>query len=150
MPTSVCFIVAFAAGAGMAFQVVVNTRLKGSVGEPMIATLISLAVGAVLALIYSLIAGYKWPALEDLGSAPWWAWIGGFFGVLFLWVSIVVSPKLGVALTLSVIIAGQVATATLIDQFGLLGAKVRPATLGKVAGVALVAIGVAMVATFRE
>ncbi|MCE9532846.1 MAG: DMT family transporter [Planctomycetes bacterium] len=134
----------------MAFQIVVNTQLRTYMNSPMQATLVSLAVGTVLALIYCLIAGYSWPSFARLGETPWWAWIGGFFGVLFLWCGVVASPHLGVALTFGLVVTGQMATATIIDHFGLLGARIQPVSLGKIAGVVLIVIGVATVAAFRE
>lgn len=143
-------LLALAAGSAMAFQVVFNTQLRAHAGTPMQATLISLSIGALAALIYSLAAGYPWPTLAQLGNAPWWSWAGGFVGVFYLWSSVVVSPRLGVALTLGGVIAGQIAASVIIDHFGLLGTTVRPATLGRIAGVALMATGIALVAIFRE
>lgn len=134
----------------MAFQVVVNAQLRTNLGQPMQASLISFAVGTLAALLYCVIAGVERPSFEQMRQAPWWAWIGGLLGLFFIWCSIVVSPRIGVTLMLGLVVAGQVAASTLIDHFGLLSAEVRPASLGRIAGVVLVVAGVGLVAACRE
>lgn len=150
MANSFFFVLAIASGSAMAFQVVVNAQLRSHVGKPMQASLISFAVGAVAALIYCVVAGFAWPSYAQLREAPWWTWVGGLLGLFFIWCSIVVAPRIGVALMLGLVVAGQVATSTLIDHFGLLGAAVRPASFGRIAGVVLVVAGVGLVAAYRE
>lgn len=150
MTNSLLCILAVAAGSAMAFQVVVNAHLRTHVAEPMQASLISFAVGTAAAFLYCLIAGYAWPTFSQLRYAPWWAWIGGLLGLFFIWCSIVVAPRIGVALMLGLVVAGQVAVSTIIDHFGLLGASVRPASFGRIAGVVLVVAGVGLVAAYRE
>jgi transporter family-2 protein len=147
---SLLYILAIAAGAAMAFQVVVNAQLRMHVAEPMQASLISFGVGTAAAFLYCLIAGYAWPSFQQLRQAPWWAWLGGLLGLFFIWCSIVVAPRIGVALMLGLVVAAQVAASTLIDHFGLLGAQVRPASFGRIAGVVLVVVGVGLVAAYRE
>lgn len=150
MANSLFMILAIAAGAAMAFQVVVNAQLRTHVGEPMHASLISFAVGTAAAFLYCLFAGYALPTFSQLRQAPWWAWIGGLLGLFFIWCSIVVAPRIGVALMLGLVVAAQVAVSAIIDHFGLLGAAVRPASFGRIAGVVLVVIGVALVAAYRD
>jgi bacterial/archaeal transporter family-2 protein len=147
---SLLYAMALAAGAGMSFQVIVNAQLRSHLGEPMQASLVSFAVGAVAALIYCLVAGFAWPSFQRVREAPWWAWIGGLLGLFFIWCSIVIAPRIGVALMLGLVVAGQVAASTIIDHYGLLGAVVRPASLGRIAGVILVVVGVSLVAAYRD
>lgn len=150
MANSLFYFLALAAGAGMSFQVIVNAQLRAHLGEPMHASFVSFAVGTIAALIYCLIAGYSWPSMQQVKEAPWWAWIGGLLGLFFIWCSIVLAPRIGVALMLGLVVAGQVAASTVIDHFGLLGATVRPASFGRIAGVVLVVVGVSLVAAYRE
>jgi bacterial/archaeal transporter family-2 protein len=147
---SLLCLLAIAAGAGMAIQVVVNAQLRTHVAEPMLASLISFAVGTAAAFLYCLFAGYAWPSFQQLREAPWWAWIGGLLGLFFIWCSIVIAPRIGVALMLGLVVAGQVAASTIIDHYGMLGAAVRPASFGRIAGVILVVVGVSLVAAYRE
>ncbi len=55
------------------------------------------------------------------------------------------APRLGVAITISLIIAGQLAAAVVLDHFGLLGVVVREATPGRIAGVFVMFAGVLMI-----
>ena len=92
---AVYFLLALAAGAALASQVAINSRLKAAVGRPMQATLISLGVGAAAGFAYTLAAREPWPKPASLAEAPWWAWCGGQLGVFYLWATVVSSPRLG-------------------------------------------------------
>lgn len=144
------FVLALTAGSAMAFQVVVNTQLRRFVGMPMIATLFSMAIGSAAALLYCVVARYPVPSVAEMRQSPWWAWLGGFVGVFYLWCSVVVSPRLGVSLTLALVVAGQIVTSVIIDHFGLLGAALRPLSTGRLTGVCLLVLGVAMITYYRE
>ena len=57
-------------------------------------------------------------------------------------------PRLGVALTITLMVAGQLLVGLVLDHFGAFGQPVQPMNLGRVAGVALVIAGVVMVRRF--
>jgi len=147
---AVYYAIALTAGGTIAFQVVINTQLRQYVGTPMYATFCSLAVGAIAALTYCLVVRSPVPVMADVARAPWWCWLGGFIGVYFLWCSVVVSPRLGVSATLGLVIVGQITASIIIDHFGLLGAQVRSISPGRLIGVACMAIGVSLIAYYRE
>ncbi|MBX9623326.1 MAG: DMT family transporter [Gemmataceae bacterium] len=137
------------AGAALAVQVVLNGRLRTHLGGPMPATLVSLAVGAAAALAYCLLTRAPAPTKADLAAAPWWAWAGGLLGVVYLWSAVVAAPRVGVAVTFALVIAGQVITSSIIDHFGLLGADPHPATPARLLGALLVVAGVGLMASGR-
>lgn len=150
MAGSLYIFLALAAGTGMAMQIVMNAHLRTHLNSPMQATIISLLVSLIAALIYCLVAGDPMPSLEPLRQSPWWCWLGGLMGTFYLCSSVVVAPKLGVGLMLCLIIAAQVTAATIIDHWGLMGALVRPASIGRICGIGLIVAGVALVAATRE
>lgn len=80
-----------------------------------------------------------------LRSAPWWAWLGGFYGAAFVSALAYAAPRLGLAQTLTLAIASQVAAALVLDHFGLLGLKETPISALRIAGVLLVLAGVVLV-----
>jgi transporter family-2 protein len=80
-----------------------------------------------------------------LAQTPRWALLGGILGVLILAATVVAVPRIGVAATTGGIVAGQVIASAVIDRFGLLGVAVRPLTPGRIAGLALVLLAVALV-----
>jgi len=96
----------------------------------------------VLALAWAAIDRTSPAALR---GAPVWAWVGGLYGACFVAAMAYAAPRLGLATTLTVAIATQLATALVLDHFGLLGLKVAPISLWKVAGVVLVLAGVVLV-----
>ena len=75
--------------------------------------------------------------LGALGGGPWWAYLGGAFGAVFVFAILVASPRLGVTTTFVAAIVGQVALAALIDRFGWLGADAVPLSWERVVALAL-------------
>jgi bacterial/archaeal transporter family-2 protein len=92
-----------------------------------------------------LVAARDWPPLSRIESAPWWVWVGGLLGAFYVLGSVVAAPKLGAATLVAVILAGQAVASLLVDHFGWVGFEENPVTLGRLAGIAFVAVGVALV-----
>lgn len=146
-PSALVFIAIFLAGGATALQAPTNARLMTAVGSPINAALISFLVGtAVLAVL-----AVAMPSRPDMAAArglPWWAWIGGAYGAIFVVAATWGVPRLGVATTITLMVAGQLAVSLFLDHFGALGAPRQPLNLGRIAGVGLVIIGVVMVRRF--
>jgi len=136
------FTLALFAGAALATQVALNTQLRAAVGTPMQATMISMCIGAFAAFAYTVAARHPWPTASSVSSSPWWGWCGGFLGVFYLWATVVCAPRLGVAVTFGLVIAGQVITSLVLDHFGLLSVPVTLASVQRVIGVVLIVVGV--------
>lgn len=135
-----------AAGAGLPIQAGVNARLAVALDSPLRAALVSFAGGTLLLLlVVVLFARTGLPSGQRVAGAPWWAWIGGAFGVVYVTVATVVAPRLGVVFLLAATLAGQAVASLAIDQLGWLGLKEHPITPGRLAGVALALAGVGMV-----
>ena len=131
------------AGVGLAVQAPTNAALAKASGSVLLAALVSFIAGSVvLALTW---AAMDRTAPSALRGAPAWAWAGGLYGACFVAAMAYAAPRLGLATTLTIAIASQLATALLLDHFGLLGLKVAPISLGKIAGVVLVLAGVVLV-----
>ena len=128
-------------GMMIAAQAAINTELSRHLGSPAGAVLVSLATSAVLMLPFALAQGGRL-RLEALGTAPWWAWIGGAAGAAFLTAGLLFSPRIGVALFLMTAMAGQLLAAALIDHHGLFGMSVRAIDLPRVVGLLLVFAGI--------
>jgi bacterial/archaeal transporter family-2 protein len=141
---------AFALGAGamLPIQFGINAQLSTWVGSPVRAALISFVVGTLALLAATLAFSRHWPAAERIGAAPWWVWLGGLFGATYVLGSIVAAPRLGAVALVAVILAGQAIASLLVDHFGWVGFEEHPISAGRVAGVALLAAGVALVRLF--
>jgi transporter family-2 protein len=149
MQSSFIFIIlVFILCAILPIQANINARLAKALDNPVMAAFISFAVGTVALFIYLVIANqFSFRGIVSPGT-PWWIWIGGLLGVFFVAGIVVLVPRLGVALAFSLVIAGQMAAAIILDQFGLLGSAVREISPGRIAGALLLIAGVVLIRKF--
>ncbi len=136
MPRYAYLLLPLIGGAMIAAQAPVNARLRLVLGSPVGSALVSFVVGTVLLMGAVVIAGDA-GRLGALGGGPWWAYLGGAFGAVFVFAILVASPRLGVTTTFVAAIVGQVALAALIDRFGWLGAEAVPLSWERLAALAL-------------
>jgi len=139
---------ALAAGAMLPFQAGINAQLAEYLGSPMRAALVSFVVGVLVLLPLVAVFVRGLPAAERVSAAPWWAWLGGALGAFYVAGSITSAPKLGAVTLIGVILAGQALASLVVDHFGMVGFDEHPATLGRVAGLLLIALGVLFVRLF--
>jgi bacterial/archaeal transporter family-2 protein len=139
---------AFAAGAMLPIQFGINAQLARWIENPVRAALVSFVVGALALLVVTVALYRNVPSASKLVDAPWWVWMGGLFGAFYVLGSVVAAPKLGAATLVALILAGQAVSSLLVDHFGWVGFEQQPITLGRVAGVLLLAAGVALVRFF--
>lgn len=146
-PALISMIAIVLAGGATALQAPTNAKLMTAVGSPVNAAFISFAVGTaalgVLALMFQ--SRPDWAAARGL---PWYAWIGGLYGVIFVVAATWGVPRLGVALTITLMVAGQLLISLILDHLGAFGAPRQPINWGRIGGVALVIAGVVMVRRF--
>lgn len=138
-------LLALIAGIGLASQAAINSRLSlGFGGQPLVSAFISFAVGTLLLLVLALLRG-DWNAVQaSLPQQSWWRWTGGAIGAFFVFSSVFLAPKIGIANTMFLFILGQLIGSTLIDHFGLIQMPIRPATWTKIIGLIIMLIGVAI------
>ncbi len=145
-------LLAFLGGVFLAFQIGVNAQLRIWAGHPISATLISLffsfCSGIVILLIYASTSHFSLPSFERLRQAPWWAWIGGTLGVLYVWLTIVLAPRLGAAVLISLVVAGQLTASLVIDHYGWVGFAHHPISLWRALGALLLLSGVILIRRF--
>lgn len=67
------------AGGMIAVQAPTNAMLAKAGGSPVIAALISFAVGTI-ALFGAWLAGGHRPPPASFAGLPWYAWLGGLYG----------------------------------------------------------------------
>jgi len=95
--------------------------------------------GAIIALIPMLIYGNK---LSQWRSVPWYTLGAGIFGLVVIAAISFMIPRVGVAASIITVVAGQLLVGTILDQYGWLGASIRPMDLTRVIGLAVVLFGV--------
>lgn len=122
-----------------------NAALARHAGRPEWAAFISFAVGLAALGAWLLVSRARAPSLGALGLAPGWAWTGGIIGAGYVTATILLAPRLGLAATLGLSVAGQMAAALALDQVGAMGLATRPMTPARVVGAALLVAGVVLV-----
>jgi transporter family-2 protein len=132
------------AGGMIALQAPTNAVLAKAGGSAVLAALISFAVGTLTLLLVWFASGSR-PRPSSFSGLPPYAWFGGAYGALYVAVAAYAAPRLGLAALITIGIAGQIAMALLLDQFGALGLPREPINLGRIAGALLVIAGVVLV-----
>jgi transporter family-2 protein len=132
-------VLMFFAGIGIPIMAALNAKLGQGLGSPTAATAVLFAVALVVAIGAVLVTGLparpaQWPAL------PYW--FGGLFVVFYALSITFAAPRIGVGTAVFMVLLGQIAAAAAIDQFGLFGAAKTPLTAMRMAGIAVMAVGV--------
>ena len=144
MAVLIPILLVFIAGAFVALQAPTNAMLAKAGGSPILAALISFIVGTVALLIVWGVSGNR-PGTAAFAGLPWYAWVGGLYGAVFVAVAAYAAPKIGVAALITIAIAGQIAMALWLDHVGAMGLAKEPINLGRILGAALVVAGVVLV-----
>ena len=76
-------LLVFFAGSMIAIQAPTNAMLARAGGSPVLAALISFAVGTA-ALFVAWIASGNRPGPASFVGLPWYAWVGGLYGAIFV------------------------------------------------------------------
>jgi transporter family-2 protein len=128
-----------AGGFLLAVQAPVNAALRTRVGV-FESALVSFLVGTVALL--AVVAIWGRGSVLAARQAPWWQLCGGLIGAVFVTVSLLAAPRLGVTAMVVATLCGQVLAGLLIDRFGWFGVPPQPLELRRVVGVALVGVAV--------
>lgn len=96
--------------------------------------------GAIIALIPLLI--YGGGKLSQWRSVPWYALGAGVFGLVVIAAISYMIPRVGVAASITTIVAGQLLVSVVLDHYGLLGTSIRTLDVTRVLGLAVLLVGV--------
>jgi transporter family-2 protein len=128
-------------GALLALQAGVNTQLRSGLGDAGLAALVSFVVGTLSLALFVLVQRPAIPDVASLARLPWWYWVGGALGALYVAVVTVLAPRLGATTLTLLVVAGQMGMSLALDHFGLVGFARRPIDLSRTLGVGLVLAG---------
>lgn len=145
MTHAILILTAVLAGAVLAVQVGVNVQLRNSLGDPITSTLVSFVVGSIGLAVYAVVTRAPWPSMPSLSQAPVWQWTGGLLGAVYVVSTILVGPRLGAATLLSLVVAGQMIAAMVLDHHGWLGFAQHAVNVSRVAGALLLVAGTVLI-----
>jgi transporter family-2 protein len=145
------FLYAFAVlvGALNAIQPGCNTALNKALGQPFLSGLVVTAVSFTSLLVAGLLSGgLALPSPANIAAVPWWGWIGGVLGAVYVLAQLFVAQQVGAATFMGLTVTAAIVTSVALDHFGLVGFERHPAGLLRLAGAALMIAGVVLVARF--
>ena len=96
--------------------------------------------GAIAALIPLFFLGGR--NLSEWRDVPWYVLGAGALGLIAISSMSYMIPKIGVAPSVVLIVAGQLTVGVILDHYGLLGAYIRPLDFTRILGLILVFLGV--------
>jgi len=138
-------LLAVLAGMLIPVQTGFNTQLGRAVGSAWSASAIVMIVASATMLLLAILARAPVPSVGQMQAATPTAWLGGALGGIYVLALILLAPRLGAANLVVFVVIGQLVAALAIDHFGLLGFPLHTLTIGRLAGVALLVGGAALV-----
>jgi transporter family-2 protein len=145
MSSGTAVAVALSATAGLAGAV--QAAVMGELGE-RVGIVPAVAFSAVVALVCGIAALLVWErsfaGVRATLQEPAWLWFGGVMSIFIVFAVTVGPPRIGVAATVGIVIAGNLVSAAVIDRYGLFGQDVIPIDRWRLLGLLLLAAGAAL------
>jgi bacterial/archaeal transporter family-2 protein len=136
------------AGVLNALQTGTNPQLGKSLGSPVAAAFLVYLVGMATLAVSAPFLGFSFSAFSRVGQAPWWAWLGGVFGIVYVLAMFYVTQKVGAGVFTALTVTAALVTTVLLDHFGWMGVDPHPAGLWRIVGCVLMIGGVILVSRF--
>jgi transporter family-2 protein len=137
---------AFLIGISNAVQSGVNTQLRESINNPILAAMTSFFVGLViLSIAFACFNQNPIPALSDFRQVSWTRFMGGVLGAFYVITVIFIVRDIGPANMICLVVAGQMIATMTIDHYGFQGFAVHQITLPRIAGTVLLIAGVYLI-----
>lgn len=148
MQQALFFLFAIVVGVMLPIQAGLNSSMGKALKSPMYGTLVSFGVGTIGLLLWMLLTRANWSDLKYGAQLPWYYWTGGLLGIVYVAGIIILTPRLGVALTFGLTVAAQMAFSVVMDHYGWLGVPENPINWVRVLGVAMIISGVVLLRNF--
>lgn len=142
MRSGLVVLAAVVCGVAVAVQAQFTGTMQRQVGTLESTFITYFSGGIVIALITLLTRGGNLAAASAL---PWYTYTAGLLGLVIIGTLSLSVGNLGLVRALVLITVSQFVVGAVINHFGLLGAEVDPIDLGKLAGMALLAVGTYLV-----
>jgi transporter family-2 protein len=137
------------AGSFLSIGAAANARLMIALRSPIAAATINFLVGfAILTLV--LVFSTKPDNLTLFGVTPWWAFLGGLLGAIFVTINTLIVSQLGLTATTIVVVFGQMLMSVIIDKLGWFSEEPYPLTLSKFLGIILLIVAIVLIQSDRK
>jgi len=131
------FIAFIGAGSGGGFLSIGAAAINFIVGSSTLTLLIGLGV-------------FSAQNLDRLTSAPWWSFLGGFLGAIFVTLNTLVVAQLGLTTTTLAVVCSQMMVSLMIDQWGWFGITPHPINPSRVVAIGLLFVSITLTQLDRE
>jgi transporter family-2 protein len=144
--TLIAILFAIAAGAANPFQSGANAELNKQLGRPLWAIFMVYATGLAGVLFCELLIRQRVPMAARIASVPAWAWWGGVISIVPTLSGLLLAQRLGAGVFTGLSVTAALGVSIALDNFGFAGFKQHPASPGRLAGCALMIVGLWIVA----
>ncbi len=136
-------IIMLAAGVGVPVLAALNAQLGARIGSPAAAAAVIFLIGSVIAALVAFLLQHG-SAFGLVASQPRHLFLAGVLIAFYLLSISWIAPRFGVGNAVMFVLLGQILAISVIDHFGLFGARLRPLDLARSAGIVLMAVGVVL------
>lgn len=133
------------AGASFVMQAAVNTNLRVSLSSASWASFVSYLGGTIVMLAVIIVTREAWPQPAAVARSSWLSWTGGFWGAVYVVITVLALPHLGAAALLALIVTGMMLASLVFDHFGFMGVPQHSIDLPRLIGAALLVVGVVLI-----
>ena len=137
----VMYLLALIAGAALSLEGAIYGELGKNIGQ-LESSLYNFAIGSIILALLVLFWGKG--SLSTVTKAPKWMLLGGVLGAIYLTIIVIVAPKLGIAITMIAVVAGQLVSSMLIEHKGWLGSQLVRVNRYHVTSIAFLSIALLM------
>lgn len=138
---AVMYLLALIAGAALSLEGAIYGELGKNIGQ-LESSLYNFAIGSIILALLVLFWGKG--NLSMITKAPKWMLLGGVLGTIYLTIIVIVAPKLGIAITMIAVVAGQLVSSMLIEHKGWLGSQLVRVNRYHIASIAFLSIALLM------
>lgn len=139
-------LVAVCAGVASACQTAVNGYVGTVLESPFKAALLSNIVGTIFLIILILVTRSKFQIRNQSNTHfPWWIWIGGIIGTLFIVGNVYLAQTIGTGMAVILTLIGQMGGSLVLDTAGLLGVSKKTLTPNRIIGLVVMIVGASII-----
>ncbi len=135
---------AILSGAANPVQSAAHGQLNKQLGQWAWAGVVVYAVGLLGMLATVAVVRQALP-LGNAHGVSWWAWTGGLISIFSTIAAILLVQKLGSGIFTSLSVTAALVMSVVLDQFGWLGMKQHPVSVGRAIGCVLLIVGIWLV-----
>lgn len=138
-------VLALFAGTTFVIQQSVNANLRYEIGSAWWAGFISYLGGTLVMLMMALVTREPVSAFALTSRVSWWSWTGGLFGAIYIGISIMLLPRLGIFWMVILIVIGQLITSLVFEHYGMLNVPLNTISTTRIIGVLLLIAGAVLI-----